>query len=120
MLTIAAVTVTACRTFADPDDRPAWIAMPTPATHAELERAIRVLVGSTAIRISDDALTASHVLMLEPAIAEGLQGRTLGRNLERPLRLELVLTARGCYLVHVDSGTRARLRGVACVPAGTQ
>ena len=110
----------ACRSVAPPPDEPAWIVRPSPASRAEIERAIHALIGEREIRMSEDALTTSHVLTLEPAMQSRLEGRPLGRNLEAPERFALMLQRGRCFLVHVASGRRERLLETRCVHAGTR
>ena len=116
-LAIAGLVLGACHSAAVQAEQAAWIAAPSPESRAELLRAVRTLVGEREVRLAADALTATHVLLLEPAVRDRLDGRVLGRNLEMPERLELVLSDRRCYLVHIGSGERVELRQASCVPA---
>lgn len=117
LLLIVSSTLAACHGNGVREEQPAWIASASPQTHAELVRAIRSVLGEREVRLADDALTRSHRLVLEPAARPQLAGRVTGRNLELPERFELVIAGRGCYLAHVGSAERVRLRGVDCVPA---
>lgn len=117
-IALATWALAACQSTALRSDQAAWIASPSPAARAELAQAIRTLLGEREILIAENAFTSSHILVLEPAIREQLQGRVLGRNLDRPERLELMLRDRRCYLVHAVSGEHVRLREARCIPAG--
>ena len=107
----------ACRSVVPTPDEPAWIVSPSAASRAELEAAIRELIGGREVLLSDDALTSSHVLTLEPSAQGRLEGRALGRDLGVPERFELVLRGRRCFLVHVASGERVRLLESRCTLA---
>ena len=112
-----AATLAACRGLDADADAPAWLASSSAASREELTLAVRRLIGQREIRLSTDAFTASHVLLLEPAARNRLDGPVLGRNLSQPERFELALRAGRCELVHTDSGRRVRLRGIVCIPA---
>lgn len=113
---VAGLAVAACQSVGLSADEPAWIESASPESRAEIGQAIRAVLGERDILLAPDALTSSHVLLLEPAVRSQLQGPLLGRNLEAPERLELVLNEGRCYLTHA-SGARIRLRATRCIPA---
>ncbi len=93
---------------------PAAIMDPTPAGHADIERAVAAALG-TEVLIAEDALTTSSVLTIERRTPRTMEGRVAtGRVLDPPEVFQLVLDDDRCVLVHRRTGEPYPLENVRC------
>lgn len=82
----------------------------TPDQQAELTQLMARATGRAQVNLADDAFAASHILVLEPALARTPQGTVAtGRTTTKPHTFHLLSDGRACVLEHVNSGQRYRL-----------
>lgn len=120
LLAACLITLCACTTpeaAVQPTGReqPARITNPSPEVQAELLTAVTSALRNTAIRIADDALTKSSVLIIERVPARDANGRPLsGRDLERPQHFDLLNDGERCILVHRQTAQLYPLKNARC------
>jgi hypothetical protein len=115
LLIAALAALPACRTW--PADRaaPAVITHPTPASRADLERAVSRALGGPPVRLAADALTRQSVLLVGRAQARDVRGLPLeGRELARPQHFRLLRRGAQCVLLHLETGKSRVLRHTTC------
>jgi hypothetical protein len=97
-------------------DRPAVLAAPDEAGIAELERAAAMVAGVASVTLSGDAFTQASALVLERRVPSAANGAAaVGRTVEEPVTLTLVLRGRRCLLVHAAQRREWQLRASRCV-----
>ena len=111
---LAALLLPGCAHAAPAPARPALIDAPDAASRADLKAALKRLTGRSTV-VESDALTRESALILEPVIIRDASGRRLqGRDLGRPVILELKLSGRRCVLVNRATGAGAVLAHTRC------
>ena len=96
---------------------PAIIVNATPASRAELQRAVSEMLSNADVMLADDALTHSSTLTIEHRRTGSLDNPPLsGRDLGSPERFHLLLTGTGCVLVHESDEATVSLTETDCVP----
>lgn len=114
-LLVALTGLPACRAWPAPPALPAVITQATPASRAELERAVSQALGGAPVRLADDALTRDSLLVIGRAQARAANGLPLnGRELGRPQHFHLIERGARCILVHIESGRARVLRHTHC------
>ena len=119
VLTLAALS--ACRASPATPGVPAIITHPTPASRADLQRAVSQAFGAAPVRLADDALTRDSLLVIARAEARDARGLPLnGRELGRPQHFRLLRRGSQCTLLHVETGTSHVLAHTTCrvLPSG--
>lgn len=112
---VGALLLSACTLSQAQEEVPAVITHPTPASRAELSRAVSEALQSTPVTLADDALTNTSSLFIERTPRRDAAGRLLnGRELRRPEKFRLVKQGDQCVLVHENSAARRRLEAVSC------
>lgn len=116
LLGLMLMAIPACR--AGPDAAaaaPAIIIHPTAASRADLERAVSRALGGAPVRLADDALTRSSLLVIARAQARDAHGLPLnGRELGRPQHFRLLRRGAQCALLHVETGASRMLAHTTC------
>ena len=80
-----------------------------------MQRAIADSLNADVI-IADDALTKTSVLIVERNPPRTMQGQPApGRNMDPPIRFELVLNDSACILIDTRDTTRHLLENTTCV-----
>ena len=115
-LLLSPLLSTCASCFAQPEV-PALIDKPTGESRAELAQAVSSALRGAPVRLADDALTRSSLLIVEKAHPRDASGVPLsGRDLDRPENFRLVKTGKRCALVHERTGKRTLLASTTCVP----
>jgi len=97
-------------------DVPALRTSLTSASTTEIEQIVATAAGGTRVTLSEDALAASSLLVVERAPRERLDMPPAnGRDYGRPDRFRLVLDGPQCFLVHEETGLRYLLKDTTCV-----
>ena len=111
------VMVASCQALTAYADLPALIVQPDEDSRAALQATLSGLFGGSEIRLSNDALTRSSLLTLEPGFhkAPGDPPAT-GRVLSEPYRFQLVKNEENCILIDLRDGTRHTLANTTCIP----
>lgn len=121
LLVFALIALPACRAWPAAPAHPAVIIHATAASRADLERAVSAAFGGAPIRLADDALTRSNLLIIGRAQARDARGIPLnGRELERPGHFRLLRRGSHCVLLHVETGKSSVLMHTRCqvLPSG--
>jgi hypothetical protein len=109
-----ALCVVACASIAQPE-APARIVEPDADSRAELRAAVVRALQRVDVTLADDALTRSHMLLIERAPARNPTGqRVTGRDYERPEQFQLVVSGKRCTLIHQRTGERYDLALTRC------
>ena len=117
LLALGALLSGGCQTMTGNDEVPAVIADPTAESRAELLGVVQDAMSGAPVRIADDALTTTSVLIIQRMPQKDLEGRPLtGRDLGRPEHFKLVTNGTKCVLLHEESGERRVLRRTRCKP----
>jgi signal transduction histidine kinase len=112
-LTLAALP--ACAAWPQTAGVPAVITRSTAASHSDLERAVSQALGGIPVRLADDALTRSSLLLIGRAQARDARGLPLnGRELERPQHFRLLRRGSQCRLLHIETGRSQALPHTRC------
>lgn len=122
-LCCAGAALTACKAMAPvpyesslQGNVPAVIVNPTPASRAELQRAVSKMLSGADVMLADEALTKSSILTIERKRTQSLDNPPLsGRDLGTPERFHLLLTGTGCVLVHESDESMVPLPETDCV-----
>jgi hypothetical protein len=100
-------------------DRPAVLVAPDQASIVELARAAAAVAGVANVTLNDDAFTEVSALVLERRVPSAVGGQAaIGRTVEEPVTLTLVLRGRRCLLVHAAQRREWELRESRCVALG--
>jgi hypothetical protein len=106
--------ISACQTLADNNDVPAVITDPSAESRAALQSAIAASL-NTEVIIADDALTKASALIIQRNPPQTMQQRpALGRNMDPPIRFDLVLDGSQCILIDTRDETRHLLEDTTC------
>ena len=104
-----------CQTMATGNDVAARITNPTAASRAALQSAVNDAL-HTEVLLADDALTSSSILTIERNPPKTLQGQlATGRNMDPPIRFDLVLNDSKCILIDMRDDSRHTLENTTCV-----
>ncbi len=104
-----------CQTMATGNDVPARITNPTAASQAALQNAVNNAL-HTEVLLAADALTSSSILTIERNPPKTLQGQlATGRNMDPPIRFDLVLNDSQCVLIDMRDDSRHTLENTTCV-----
>jgi len=113
-----ALWAAACQTPPTEPPQPALITEMTPETQARIEAVVSEALGGRTIRISDQDLSGSSTLIIEPPSVRSRDGMPIdGRSMEKPDHFDLMLAGTECYLLHRQSGQKYRLDDIGCVAA---
>ena len=116
-LALGALLSGGCQTMTGNDDIPSIIVDPTAESRAELLGVVQDAMNGAPVRIADDALTTTSVLIIQRMPQKDLEGRPLtGRDLGRPEHFKLVANGDECVLMHEESGERRVLQRTRCKP----
>jgi hypothetical protein len=108
--------LTACRMNPTHEDRPARVVNPSTESRAELQRVVSDMLHGADVKLADDALTTSSVLIVERRRHGSLESPPLsGRDLGHPERFQLVTAGKDCVLVHETDRARRELPETECV-----
>ncbi len=116
LTTLATVAVIAgCQSMATANDAPATIVNASELSHAALQLTIdNVLL--THVVIAEGALTESSWLTIDRNSPIGIDKQpTQGRNMEMPIRFQLVMNNGVCILVDQRDDSRYVLQDTECV-----
>ncbi|HVF15853.1 MAG TPA: hypothetical protein VNA21_03050 [Steroidobacteraceae bacterium] len=118
LLTWISIALCACALpSAGTEDAAAFVAAPSAATRAELQRSVNALLGKN-VMLADDALTQSSVLVIERSAVRDPTGRRVeARETQMPDRLRLIKRGADCVLINESTQQEAILRNVACKQA---
>ena len=115
LLLLALAGLPACRAWPGPPPLPALITHATAASRADLERAVSQALGGAPVRLADDALTRSSLLIVGRAQARDVSGLPLnGRELARPQHFRLLEQGSRCLLLHIETGKSRLLPHTSC------
>ncbi len=115
LVSAAMLIATGCRTVSAQTDVPAVIVNPNAQSKAALTKAVSDALHGAPVRVADDALTKTDVLIIEREHPRDPAGHPLdGREREMPEHFQLVKSGDQCILVHRRSEQRFPLAGVAC------
>lgn len=108
------VALAGCQTMADSYDKPARIVNPDDASRAALQAAVNSAFG-TKVTLADDALTDSSLLTIERSPRPTMENpNPLGRNMELPYQLLLVINGADCVLIDQRDRSRHNLANTTC------
>ncbi len=111
-----AASLSACRVPAASSEQPARIVEPTQQSRAELQQVVSRALGGIDVKLADDALTHSSVLIVEPAPHRDTNGNRInGRQLGVPIRFELLKDGGACVLQLPNTSQRWTLAATNCV-----
>lgn len=109
------ITLSGCQTLADSADVPARITDPNAASRAALQNAVNDAL-QTEVLLAADALTSSSILVIARKPPRSLQSQpATGRDMDPPIRLQLVVTDSDCILIDTRDETRRLLENTTCV-----
>lgn len=111
---LLAIPALGCQTLADGYDKPARIVNPDYASRAALQEAVNKAFG-TDVTLADNALTDSSVLTIERSPRPTMDNPSpLGRNMEMPFQLRLVINSAECILIDQRDHNRYVLTNTSC------
>lgn len=109
--------ISGCRTLAGPADMPALITEPDASSRAALQTTLSELFGGIKIRLADDALTRSSLLILTTGANSALvDPAATGRIVTEPYRFRLVRSGDDCILIDLRDDSRHLLASTTCTP----
>lgn len=109
-----AITAFGCQTMGNAADKPARIVNPDDASRKALQDTVNAAFG-TNVTLADTALTESSMLTIERSPRPTMENpNPLGRNMEMPFQLRLVINGTDCILVDERDGTRHILHDTSC------
>ncbi len=111
------ILLAGCQGLSTNSDLPASIVEPNDASRAALQATVSGLFGGYKVRLADDALTQSSLLILELGSQKTLSNLPAkGRILTEPYRFRLVKNDDECALIDLRDGSRHVLADTTCVP----
>ncbi|BAJ01085.1 hypothetical protein [Shewanella violacea] len=118
-LTAAIILATGCSLQAEDEmaleAKPAVITAPSRISNQELQLAIGKLLNSPRVRIATDAFTRSSRLSIQRAPHMDPKGNMImGRSLEMPVMIQLMISANTCYVRDEKSGLSLPLPETQC------
>ena len=103
-----------CQTMATGTDVPARITNPSAASREALQNAVNDAL-HTEVLLAASALTTSSILVIERNPPRSLQNQApTGRNMDPPMRFNLVLNNSECILVGQRDESRHLLEDTTC------
>lgn len=117
---LGAMLLCACQSGSEansPREVPAVVVAPTSESRAELQRVVSSALGGVDIRLADDALTTSSLLIVERRRHQTIEGR-IGddRSMEPPEKFRLMTSDSACVLVHLRTKQQYPLAVTTCAP----
>lgn len=115
-LITAVITLTAlgCQTMGNNYDKAARIVNNNDASRAALQEVVNKVFG-TNVTLADNALTDSSVLTIERSPRPTMENpNPLGRNMEMPIQLRLVVNGSDCVLIDQRDRSRHILANTTC------
>lgn len=115
-LTAATIALAAlgCQTVGGDYDKPARIVDNNDASRAVLQETVNAVFG-THVTLADDALTDASVLTIERSPRPTMENpNPLGRNMEMPIQLRLVINGTDCILIDQRDRSRHILANTSC------
>ena len=110
----ALIVIAGCQTVGIGSGEPARIVDADDASRAALQETVNVVFG-TDVTIADNALTNSSVLIIERGPQPSMENPTpIGRNMEMPVQLRLVIDETDCVLIDTRDGARYTLANTSC------
>jgi len=98
-------------------DLPAFIIQPNGASRGALQATLSKLFGGQIVKLSDEALTRSSLLTVEPGLQNIKHSKVAnGRVLSGPYKFRLVKNRDACILIDMRDGSRHALANTSCVP----
>jgi hypothetical protein len=115
LMVACAVAVVGCKNVAPDADQAAVIVNPTDASRAALKQTVDAALGAD-VALADDALTVSSSLIIERKIPQSIEGSPAqGRNMDMPIRFNLVTDGAECILIDTRNNSRHVLADTECV-----
>jgi hypothetical protein len=115
VLPASVLVLSACQMTSAQTSQAALLVNPGADVRQELSQAILTLSGFATVSLSETDLTRSSELVIERKHQHDGKGEMLqGRDLEMPQRFQLVLQDGQCWLQHLGSGKRQRLKVARC------
>ncbi|HEY5806458.1 MAG TPA: hypothetical protein VIT67_00730 [Povalibacter sp.] len=115
LLLSTALCLAGCAHSQPPADSPAVIVNPSIESRAELRAVVATALDAADVTIADDALTQSATLFIERGQKRDARGQPLsGRELGRPERFDLIISAGKCVLVRASDSKRFPLPHTSC------
>jgi hypothetical protein len=109
-----ALVMVGCQTLANGEDVAARITNPTDHSRAALQNTVNEML-NTDVALANDALTDSSVLIIEQHPPRNMQSPpSQGRNMDTPIRFQLVLNGSDCILVDQRDNSRYVLEMTTC------
>ena len=97
------------------NDVPAHITDSSAASRAALQHAVNDAL-NTEVLLAADALTGSSILVIERNPPKNMQSQpATGRNMEPPIRFQLVVNDAECILIDTRNAKRYLLENTTCV-----
>ncbi len=97
------------------NDVAARITNPSDASRATLQYAVNDAL-HTEVLLAADALTGSSILVIERSPPRTMQSQpATGRNMDPPIRLQLVINDADCILIDTRDAKRYLLENTTCV-----
>ena len=111
---LAAAALCGCQAIGADAERPARIIDADDASRAALQAAMNDALGRE-VRLADNALTDSSLLVIEISPPQGLDKPVpTGRDMTKPLRFQLVKSGGDCVLVNMQDDSRRVLADTHC------
>jgi hypothetical protein len=111
------ILLAGCQGLNKNSDLPALIVEPNDPSRAALQATVSGLFGGYKVRLADDALTQSSLLILELGPQKKLSNLPAnGRILTAPYRFRLIKNDDECTLIDLRNGSRHVLADTTCVP----
>lgn len=115
-LLVAAVPViiVGCQSIELGSGQPARIVNADEASRAAVQQAVNTVFG-TDVTIAPHALTNSSVLVIERGPQPSMENpNPIGRNMEKPVQLRLVIDETDCILIDTRNNARYSLPNTSC------
>jgi hypothetical protein len=117
LMVLLLIMISGCRTLSGADDVPARITQPDAGSRAALQATLSELYGGIKIRLADDALTRSSLLVLTTGANSALvEPAATGRIVSEPYRFRLVRQGDDCILIDLRDDSRHLLAHTTCTP----
>jgi fructose-1,6-bisphosphatase/sedoheptulose 1,7-bisphosphatase-like protein len=113
-LAVFAMSCVACKNVAPDTDQAAVIVNPDAASRAALQATVNAAL-HTDVRLADDALTETSILIIERKVPQSIEGSPAqGRNMEMPFQFLLVSNGSECILIDQRDLSRTVLADTVC------
>ena len=112
-LLMSSIALAGCAIGGENVDTAALIVQPTDASRAELQQAIKSILGAD-VTLASDALTRESTLSIERARQLDSQGRRIEARGETPELFRLIKRSERCVLVHEGTRKETVLRASSC------